>query len=93
MSEKQETPVAAAERDQRRREIAYQLWEQEGRPDGRADEHWSKAGLMLLDLEMQAPGEEAPAWLRKGGMEPVTPETVSTSALDELRERVKKRVA
>ncbi len=25
------------------RERAYQLWEQEGRPEGRADEHWHRA--------------------------------------------------
>jgi len=25
------------------RDRAYRLWEQEGRPDGKADEHWSRA--------------------------------------------------
>ena len=93
MSEKQVTPVAANDREQRQREFAYQLWEEEGRPEGKAEEHWSKAGLMLLDLEAQAPGENAPDWLRKGGLEPLAKEMVSTSAIDELRERVKKRVA
>jgi hypothetical protein len=29
--------------DRRTRERAYFLWEQEGRPEGRADEHWHAA--------------------------------------------------
>ena len=31
------------ERARRTRERAYFLWEQEGRPEGRADEHWRMA--------------------------------------------------
>ncbi len=31
------------------RERAYQLWEQEGRPDGRAQEHWKMAHNALAD--------------------------------------------
>lgn len=29
--------------EQRIRERAYRLWEEEGRPEGRADVHWDKA--------------------------------------------------
>jgi hypothetical protein len=28
---------------------AYELWEQEGRPDGKADEHWYRAATELTD--------------------------------------------
>lgn len=31
------------EREQRIRERAHRLWEEEGRPDGRADDHWFQA--------------------------------------------------
>jgi hypothetical protein len=31
------------------RERAYHLWEQEGRPDGRADVHWCMAAEQLLN--------------------------------------------
>ena len=31
------------EREQRIREHAHRLWEQEGRPEGRRDDHWRQA--------------------------------------------------
>lgn len=31
------------EREDRIRQRAHQLWEEQGRPDGRHDEHWSQA--------------------------------------------------
>jgi hypothetical protein len=30
-------------REERIRQKAHQIWEQAGRPDGKADEHWSEA--------------------------------------------------
>lgn len=30
--------------DELQRERAYRLWEEEGRPDGRHDDHWRQAG-------------------------------------------------
>ena len=36
------------------RERAYQIWEREGRQDGRAEEHWSQA-----EQELAAPRESA----------------------------------
>jgi hypothetical protein len=35
------------EHQERIRRRAYQLWEQEGRPEGRADEHWDKAAELV----------------------------------------------
>jgi hypothetical protein len=29
---------------------AYELWEQEGRPDGKADEHWHRAATELSNV-------------------------------------------
>jgi hypothetical protein len=34
-------------REERIRERAYFIWEREGRPDGRADEHWRRARAEL----------------------------------------------
>jgi hypothetical protein len=31
------------EREKRRRERAYKIWEDEGRPDGAHDDHWRRA--------------------------------------------------
>lgn len=44
--------------------IAYQLWEDEGRPEGKAEEHWAKACLVVMSL---TDGEAAssPEWLKR----------------------------
>jgi hypothetical protein len=50
--------------EQRIRERAYQIWEQEGRVDGRADQHWQTAKLELTNAEEASsapPAIEAPA--------------------------------
>jgi hypothetical protein len=47
-------------REHRLRQTAYHLWEQAGRPHGKADEHWAKA------IEMERADEaERPAPLAK----------------------------
>jgi hypothetical protein len=55
-----ETNQISAEQIARR---AYEIWEAEGRPDGRATDHWIKAEAILRDgapVE-SAPREAAPA--------------------------------
>jgi hypothetical protein len=49
------------DREQRIREIAYFLWEQEAYPDGRAEEHWAAAEAVVdaQDAERKT-GEEGP---------------------------------
>lgn len=32
------------DREQQRRERAYKIWEDEGRPDGAHEDHWKRAG-------------------------------------------------
>lgn len=62
--------------EERKRILAYQLWEEEGRPDGRAEAHWERACLILMSLgeEDQAP----PQWLKR-----TTPEATSVPASEE----------
>lgn len=36
--------------EQRKRELAYFLWERAGRPEGRSDEFWFEAGRHLDDI-------------------------------------------
>jgi Protein of unknown function (DUF2934) len=38
---------APTDREDRIRQRAYELWEQEGRPDGRAQQHWDRAAQDL----------------------------------------------
>lgn len=42
--------VDEAEIERRIRERAYRIWEEEGRPEGRAEDHWEQA-KMIIALE------------------------------------------
>ena len=53
------------DREARIQAIAYTMWEDEGRPDGKADEHWLRA-CELVDLaEGNAEAILDPAWLKR----------------------------
>ena len=57
------------DREHKVRERAYALWETEGRPSGRHDEHWHRANSEFSD----APAEEAaPAQAPPAETAPVT---------------------
>ncbi|MFT3986737.1 DUF2934 domain-containing protein [Aestuariivirga sp.] len=60
-------------REDRIREIAYAIWEEEGHPDGRHDDHWLRACAI-------ADGEDTPDpdWLKRD----------VDSAIDDLSKRV-----
>ncbi|MBI5683496.1 MAG: DUF2934 domain-containing protein [Verrucomicrobia bacterium] len=50
--------------------LAYQIWEQEGRPQGRDLEHWAKAEAQLKAARRQtlsSSSKEQLAFLRSGG--------------------------
>ena len=40
--------------EQRIRERAYQMWEREGRPEGRADQYWLRAEEIIQDEAQSA---------------------------------------
>ena len=40
---KEQAPTDMANREDRIRQRAHEIWEAEGRPDGHADRHWSRA--------------------------------------------------
>lgn len=50
--------------EQRIRELAYQIWESEGKPEGQTDRHWEMA-CKLLESEQQGDLQPAPAKARK----------------------------
>lgn len=50
-SEKQLDHIANAERERRIRDRAYQLWEADGSPEGKADEYWHRARQFIEDEE------------------------------------------
>ncbi len=67
-------------REKRVRELAYQIWQREGEPHGRAGEHWAQAEAEIeLEHELavdraaagQKPATEAPLRSRPAGNEKV----------------------
>ncbi|WGK62678.1 DUF2934 domain-containing protein [Halopseudomonas sp. SMJS2] len=50
--------------EQRIRELAYQIWESEGKPEGQTDRHWEMA-CKLLQSEQQGELQPKPAKTRK----------------------------
>ena len=50
-SEKPPERIANAEREQRIRKKAYQLWEADGSPEGKADEYWHRARQLIENDE------------------------------------------
>jgi hypothetical protein len=51
--------IASTAPEDRVRDIAFSLWLEEGRPDGRAEAHWFKA-LELVNAEGGAPAVKEP---------------------------------
>jgi Protein of unknown function (DUF2934) len=59
------TVISVEELEGRQRALAYQMWEDEGRPEGKAEEHWDRAGLLMMELD--ATGKVTnPEWLKRG---------------------------
>jgi len=50
-------------RDERISALAYQIWEEDGRPEGRSEMHWYLA-CEMIDAE-DAAQEPLPVWLNK----------------------------
>ncbi len=58
------------DKEQRIREVAYFIWQEEGCPDGRAEQHWERAQAIVesqdaerKDIEGETPGETLPEYL------------------------------
>ena len=55
------------DRDQQVKQRAYELWENEGRPSGRHDDHWDRARREIEERDqgresgVEAPSAESPA--------------------------------
>jgi len=51
--------MTPTERDARIRQLAQEIWEAEGRPDGQQMRHWGMAER-LVDAEVRAAAEDEP---------------------------------
>ncbi len=47
------------DRENRVREIAYLIWEEEGRPDGEAERHWLAAEIVCDSEDLERKNEDA----------------------------------
>ena len=72
----------AKSRDERVAFLAFQIWEEEGRPEGRAETHWCLA-CEMVDAE-DAAQQPLPGWLNKAE---ATPSVEMKSAVHELKKK------
>jgi len=106
MSEEITQAPETPSRDERIGKLAYQLWEEEGRPEGRHEDHWFRATAMV-DAEdqdqIEAAAEPLPSYLSRVAddmpgtavAQPVESPKAATKepSLEELTLRMKSRSA
>ncbi len=56
------------DREQKIRERANQIWEEEGRPEGSQEEHWRRAEEEIAAGEHVAAGEGTENWKAEAGL-------------------------
>jgi len=56
-----------ADREQRGREIAHRLWEDEGRPSGEHQRHWATAEHMVAQADHASADAAQPAAAKRAG--------------------------
>ena len=59
--------------EERIRQRAYELWEADGRPHGRADEHWARARALVASEAENATEEGAGQGIVGGGADTIPP--------------------
>jgi Protein of unknown function (DUF2934) len=77
------TPIIiehAEDIEARKSELAFQFWEEDGRPEGKAEEHWNKACLVLMSMEEELISD--PEWLQRN----VKSENVESPKADQTSE-------
>jgi hypothetical protein len=64
-----------SEREERIRQRAYEIWEREGKPDGREAEHWDKAAAEIDAERESTEAMTSAADTTEAGAPPAPPET------------------
>jgi hypothetical protein len=86
---KTQTQAEATPQDleERKRAIAYQIWEEEGQPHGQAELHWERACLVVMSLDAEQTAN--PGWLKRSVSvaAPAAPERVEPVATVETMTR------
>ena len=76
MENTQETVTPQIPRDERVGLLAYQIWEEEGYPEGQAEVHWLRACEMIDAETAFAENQEMPEWLDRHDKKPAAVETL-----------------
>jgi hypothetical protein len=69
--------ISMDEMEDRKRALAYQMWEEEGRPEGKAEEHWDRACLLVMEIDSDTHAEK-PGWLKRNEHDGAKPKTETT---------------
>ncbi len=63
MQKIKQTDSALQSREERVEQLAFQIWEEEGRPDGKAEDHWYLACLIVDGEAAGTSSDVLPTWL------------------------------
>ena len=94
------TALDDVELEERKRVIAHQIWEDEGRPEGLAEQHWERACLVVMSYaETEIPIE--PEWLKPQAEASVAKTTIEIpkkpaepiASIEEIRKHPRHRSA
>ena len=94
------TALNDVELEERKRIIAHQIWEDEGRPEGLAEQHWERACLVVMSYtETEIPIE--PEWLKPQTETSIAQTTIEipktraepTASIEEIRKHSRHRSA
>ena len=81
-------------RDERVGLLAFQIWEQEGRPEGQADEHWLLACTIIDGEAAGTTSEVLPTWLNRNAQDTTTQTKAEKPAVvQELNQKQQRRSA
>ncbi len=96
MNQDQDTVTLLEEMEAEIRSVAHKIWEDEGKPEGLAHDHWARATAIVTTAAELEGGLGSPNWLQKAP----TPEVelapapdVEERSLSQTLEQLKRRVA
>ena len=91
--DKTQTPIETSLED-RIRAAAYNMWEEEGRPEGCAETHWQRECEMIAQED--AALQDSPEWLQREAEAKSTlkaDKTELTTTIDQIKKRLENRAA
>lgn len=85
--------------EDRIRAAAFQLWVDEGQPEGCAEDHWFRACEMITNEDLKLTTETTPEWLQRNAETteateaPAAEKSELSKSIDEIKKRMIGRAA